>query len=123
MVPLKIFKKWPLIWHFVVPQQILLLDFNRQSDSSSKVVLWTFGCMITIGMGLVALFNFAQLKMHSIYIHTFSEEMRLVMIKGRDTLTPLPFAVMWDRFWQWRSASYLVNIRSGVKTGPHVYEI
>ncbi len=33
----------------------------------------------------------------------------LFLNKGRDTLTPLPFVVMWDMFWQRRSASYFVN--------------
>ncbi len=36
--------------------------------------------------------------------------------KGRDTLTPLPFVVMWDMFWQRRSASYFVNMRSVVNS-------
>ena len=40
------------------------------------------------------------------------------LIKGRDTLTPLPFVVMWDMFWQRRSASYFVNMRSGVNSLP-----
>ncbi len=35
---------------------------------------------------------------------------REALHKGRDTLTPLPFVVIWDMFWQRRSASYFVNI-------------
>ncbi len=36
----------------------------------------------------------------------------LLVNKGRDTLTPLPFVVMKDMFWHRRSASYFVNVRS-----------
>ena len=34
---------------------------------------------------------------------------------GWDTLTPLPFVVMYVMFWQRNSASYFINMRSGVK--------
>ncbi len=40
----------------------------------------------------------------------------LQMTKGRDTLTPLAFVVMWDMFWQRTYALYFVNIRSGVNS-------
>ena len=43
--------------------------------------------------------------------------------KGRDTLTPLPFVVMWGMFWQRGSASYFVADEQNVYSGPHVYEI